>query len=250
MKLHSIAFAVVMMSSCGAGFAATSINCRVNAETGAVEATSPWRNSLGAERADSICKASGVSLMPLRAAAQALPVPSVHLAQPAQMTAPEQIVVRPASPPMPQMAMAAPLQAPPAAVIIQPSQPTFSQPAQPAPQLALVPAAPLSAISAMQAAPAASASPVYAVSPSDVNFRRVLTRWSRASGWTFDLEHWAVSKDIPVGGTDSTNLDFKSAVRRLLKSTLLNDTPVQPCFYSNKVLRVIPATELCSRSET
>jgi Toxin co-regulated pilus biosynthesis protein Q len=91
--------------------------------------------------------------------------------------------------------------------------------------------------------------PTYAVSLADQNFRKVLTRWANASGWMFEPEHWSVTRDIPVGGADSVMTDFKTAVRRLLKSTLLTDLPVQPCFYSNKVLRVIPASELCSRTE-
>lgn len=89
----------------------------------------------------------------------------------------------------------------------------------------------------------------FEVSPVDQNFRKVLMKWSKDSGWTFEPEHWAVARDIPVSGSDSVISDYKTAVRRLLKSTTLTDLPVQPCFYSNNVLRVIPASELCSRSE-
>jgi hypothetical protein len=100
-----------------------------------------------------------------------------------------------------------------------------------------------------QPAPLVVQQQTYSVGLSDQNFRKVLTRWANASGWMFEPEHWSVPRDIPVGGMDSVMADFKTAVRRLLKSTLLTDLPVQPCFYSNKVLRVIPASELCSRSE-
>jgi hypothetical protein len=89
----------------------------------------------------------------------------------------------------------------------------------------------------------------FEVSPVDQNFRKVLMKWSKESGWTFEPEHWAVARDIPVSGSDAVITDFKTAVRRLLKSTTLTDLPVQPCFYSNNVLRVIPASELCARSE-
>lgn len=89
----------------------------------------------------------------------------------------------------------------------------------------------------------------FEVSPVDQNFRKVLMKWSKDSGWTFEPEHWAVARDIPVSGSDAVITDFKTAVRRLLKSTTLTDLPVQPCFYSNNVLRVIPASELCARSE-
>ena len=83
----------------------------------------------------------------------------------------------------------------------------------------------------------------------DVNFRLVLARWSRQEGWVFNPEHWTINKDIPVGGSEAMSLDFKGAVRRLLDSTSMMDTPVKPCFYSNRVLRVVPETEACSRSK-
>ena len=112
------------------------------------------------------------------------------------------------------------------------------------------------AISVQAVVPASVTMPVssmqvqtYSLGMSDQNFRKVLTRWANVSGWMFEPEHWSVARDIPVSGVDSVVSDFKTAVRRLLKSTLLTDLPVQPCFYSNKVLRVIPASELCSRSE-
>ncbi len=89
----------------------------------------------------------------------------------------------------------------------------------------------------------------YAVSLADQNFRKVLKRWTTTSGWMFEPEHWSVNRDIPVSGNDSVLTDFKTAVRRLLKSTLLTELPVQPCFYANKVLRVIPASELCARTD-
>jgi len=89
----------------------------------------------------------------------------------------------------------------------------------------------------------------YSVSLADQNFRKVLKRWTSASGWMFEPEHWSVHRDIPVSGNDAVMTDFKTAVRRLLKSTLLTELPVQPCFYSNKVLRVIPVSELCARTE-
>lgn len=103
--------------------------------------------------------------------------------------------------------------------------------------------------SASTPAPMPTPTQTYAVSVADQNFRKVLKRWTSASGWMFEPEHWGVNRDIPVSGNEAVVADFKTAVRHLLKSTLLTELPVQPCFYSNKVLRVIPATELCARSE-
>ena len=81
----------------------------------------------------------------------------------------------------------------------------------------------------------------------DVNLRNVLTRWATQSGWTFRLEHWVPERDLPVAGTVSFFGDFHAAVRGLLSSTELTDFPVQPCFYSNNVLRVVTRAEVCDR---
>lgn len=71
--------------------------------------------------------------------------------------------------------------------------------------------------------------------------------WSRRAGWTHDAEHWTVPFDLPVLSSADLGTDFKSAVRALLASTDLTNMPLQPCFYSNKVLRVVPKAELCDR---
>ena len=88
----------------------------------------------------------------------------------------------------------------------------------------------------------------YTVARSDENFRLALTRWTKVAGWEFAPEHWAAARDIPVNGSADFGTDFKAAVRGLLKASELSDLPVQPCFYSNSVLRVIPINELCARS--
>jgi hypothetical protein len=90
----------------------------------------------------------------------------------------------------------------------------------------------------------------YDVSPADENLRVVLTRWARAAGWTFEPEHWAVDADIPVAGSARFNATFKVAVQRLVASTELADQPLQPCFYSNKVLRIVPYAQVCDRTKS
>lgn len=87
----------------------------------------------------------------------------------------------------------------------------------------------------------------YAVSPADQTIRQALGRWAEGAGWTFTSEHWAVDVDIPLVGTASFETDFKSAVRELLAATELGDRPLQPCFYSNRVLRVVPYAQACDR---
>ncbi|HLT98593.1 MAG TPA: TcpQ domain-containing protein [Burkholderiaceae bacterium] len=87
----------------------------------------------------------------------------------------------------------------------------------------------------------------YAVSPADLTIRQALERWARQAGWAFSSEHWAVDVDIPLVGEAAFTTDFKSAVRELLEATEMGDRPLQPCFYSNQVLRVVPYAQPCDR---
>lgn len=78
--------------------------------------------------------------------------------------------------------------------------------------------------------------------------RTALDRWSKSAGWAFGPEHYTVSFDIPVvANHDNLGTDFKTSVRLLLDSTALTDAPIQPCFYSNRVLRVVLRSERCDR---
>lgn len=86
------------------------------------------------------------------------------------------------------------------------------------------------------------------VSLSDKNMRLALGRWARQAGWTFHAEHWAADVDIPLSGVAAFGADFRHAVRTLLSSTELAERPLQPCFYSNRVLRVVPLTQACDRT--
>lgn len=86
---------------------------------------------------------------------------------------------------------------------------------------------------------------------SDPNLRHVLVRWARSAGWTHGPDHWAVDRDLPVvapAGPEHFGADFREAVRRLLGASELTDRPLQPCFYSNRVVRVISRGDTCSRS--
>lgn len=92
-----------------------------------------------------------------------------------------------------------------------------------------------------------SAAP-YTVGPQDLNLRVALSRWAQAAGWTFEVEHWAVDADIPIVGSATFEPQFKQAVQELMASTELADRPLQPCFYSNKVLRIVPYAQSCDRT--
>lgn len=119
------------------------------------------------------------------------------------------------------------------------------------------PAAPLPSL-ALQAAANAVALPVagasdasvqhFAVSPKDLNLRSALARWAKSAGWTFEPEHWAVDADIPIVASATFEPGFKLAVQDLVASTELADRPLQPCFYSNRVLRIVPYAQQCDRT--
>jgi hypothetical protein len=88
----------------------------------------------------------------------------------------------------------------------------------------------------------------YRVGPGDENMRRALGRWATLAGWTFQPEHWAADVDIPLAGSADFAGDFKQSVRDLLATTELGERPLQPCFYANRVLRVVPLSEACDRT--
>ncbi|MGE4371026.1 MAG: TcpQ domain-containing protein [Burkholderiaceae bacterium] len=108
--------------------------------------------------------------------------------------------------------------------------------AQPAVAFALNPVAPVKATKR------------YAVSPADKTLRQALVRWAGDAGWTFGVEHWAVDADIPLAGSAHFDGEFTVAVRHLLAATELSERPLQPCFYSNQVLRVVPYAQACDRT--
>ncbi|HET8597232.1 MAG TPA: TcpQ domain-containing protein [Castellaniella sp.] len=167
--------------------------------------------------------------------APVLPVPAASTALTPTPAAPAPRVPRPPSPaPTRPAAGAAPVPAAPIAVSARVPRP---EPAPVSVRSTGNPAAP---------APAAEA---FEVTPADGNVRRALARWARLAGWTFEAEHWAVDADIPLAGSAVFNEPFRAAVRGLLAATELGDRPVQPCFYANRVLRVVPLAQRCDRTQ-
>ncbi|PLC49169.1 hypothetical protein CR159_14210 [Pollutimonas subterranea] len=88
----------------------------------------------------------------------------------------------------------------------------------------------------------------YDVSPKDLNLRSALSRWAQSVGWTFEPEHWAVDADIPIVASATFEPGFRLAVQDLVASTELADRPLRPCFYSNRVLRIVPYAQQCNRT--
>jgi hypothetical protein len=169
----------------------------------------------------------------------AVPQPKAPVAQPTPQKAPETAqtpVLRPMEAPMP---VAVPLAIP------MPVQALTPAPSN-------VPVASANVQTVPRAQPARPAiAPGYGASKADNTIREVLVRWSAMSGWAHDPEHWAVEKDHPIegnAGPEVFGIEFKSAVRILLASTENSDLPVQPCFYTNRVLRVIAKAATCDRS--
>lgn len=90
----------------------------------------------------------------------------------------------------------------------------------------------------------------WTVTVEDKTIRKVVENWSKIEGWAFPTSNWTVDRDLPVAGSMLFQGDYKSAIRSLLSSSDLTDMPLQPCFYSNRVLRVVPRAELCDRMST
>lgn len=196
---------------------------------GGLSQAQAWRDPLAAPPA-----AGAGSVLP---PAAALPVPGAAPDAPRPVAAPQAVSLdsrRSSTPPMPV----------PAAHLPAPAPQPRPMP-DPVPPVPMPDDAPGRAV-AVSAAQTRAAS--FEVTPADGNVRRALARWARAAGWTFEPEHWAVDADIPLAGSAVFGDSFRAAVRGLLSATELGDRPVQPCFYVNRVLRVVPLAQRCDRT--
>lgn len=90
--------------------------------------------------------------------------------------------------------------------------------------------------------------PRYRVTLKDQNLRKALNRWALQASWTFSPEHWTVDVDIPISGEAIFGESFEDSVQDLLAATELAERPLRPCFYSNRVLRVVSYSQSCDRS--
>ncbi|CAB3767554.1 TcpQ domain-containing protein [Paraburkholderia humisilvae] len=85
----------------------------------------------------------------------------------------------------------------------------------------------------------------FSVHVSDLNFRQMIARWAKESGWNSE---WAVEGDINVAGEYTWHdTDFVNAVRSTLHTTEGGETPVHGCYYSNNWVRVVPLTTQCTK---
>lgn len=99
------------------------------------------------------------------------------------------------------------------------------------------------------AVPAPKPLKAFKVSPEGKTIRETLAQWAKDEGWTFNpigRDYWTVPHDFDVVATETFYDDFIGATRKLIASTELTSTPLQPCFFKNKALRVIRINEECS----
>lgn len=191
----------------------------------------------------------GALIEPAAAIASPLvPIPasasSVPLVAPAAASAASAHAVVPASPLPP---MPSPTSPPPSSLLSSP--PPVPLRAGPMPSHAAGSPGRRPSTSSAPVADRARRSSPFEATPADGNIRRALGRWARSAGWAFESEHWAVDVDIPLAGSAAFGDEFVPAVRGLLAATELGDRPLQPCFYANQVLRVIPLAQRCDRTQ-
>ncbi len=87
--------------------------------------------------------------------------------------------------------------------------------------------------------------PVFELRLKDKTLRQALIRWARQAKWVFDSEHWTLDVDFPIKAAARFEGGFESAVAQLLAAAQLNAHPLQACFYSNQVLRVLAGPQVC-----
>lgn len=124
-----------------------------------------------------------------------------------------------------------------------------SAPSKPSPSgnptIASPSVAPTAVTVANPARPPSNMATSWPVTVADKNIRLTLRKWADKAGWTFGDEHWVSPVDIPISANATFNGDFKAAAQGLVGTTELSDTPLQPCFYTNNVIRVVGYNMTC-----
>lgn len=92
---------------------------------------------------------------------------------------------------------------------------------------------------------------MWRISPEDSTVRQALTRWAEKAGWTFGPDQWELNFDLPVQAPAEFEAEsFQAATQSLSQAIAMTESPVRPCFYANRVLRMIPFTRNCHRALT
>lgn len=90
---------------------------------------------------------------------------------------------------------------------------------------------------------------VWRISPDDGTVRQALTRWAAKANWTFGPDQWELNFDLPIQAPAEFEAEsFQDATQALSQAIAMTESPIRPCFYGNRVLRVVPFTRSCNRS--
>ncbi|WP_313065640.1 TcpQ domain-containing protein [Achromobacter animicus] len=90
---------------------------------------------------------------------------------------------------------------------------------------------------------------IWRVSPQDGTVRQALNRWAADANWTFGPDQWELNFDIPIQAPAEFEADsFQEATQALSQAVAMGESPIRPCFYGNRVLRMLPFTRSCNRS--
>ncbi len=90
---------------------------------------------------------------------------------------------------------------------------------------------------------------VWRIGPDDGTVRQALTRWAAKANWTFGPDQWELNFDLPIQAPAEFEAEsFQDATQALSQAIAMTESPIRPCFYGNRVLRVVPFTRSCNRS--
>ncbi|MFY3550753.1 hypothetical protein YH64_016560 [Achromobacter sp. LC458] len=90
---------------------------------------------------------------------------------------------------------------------------------------------------------------IWRISPQDGTVRQALVRWASDANWTFGPDQWELNFDIPIQApAEFEEASFREATQALSQAVAMSESPIRPCFYGNRVLRMLPFTRSCNRS--
>lgn len=90
---------------------------------------------------------------------------------------------------------------------------------------------------------------IWRIGPDDGTVRQALTRWAAKANWTFGPDQWELNFDLPIQAPAEFEAEsFQDATQALSQAIAMTESPIRPCFYGNRVLRVVPFTRSCNRS--
>ena len=96
------------------------------------------------------------------------------------------------------------------------------------------------ASSAVTNAVVPSIKPVFNLLPADMNVRSSLRRWMKVAGYQDVV--WDLRDDIPTDRELTFEGDLNASLLGLMQALKTGPAPARACVYTNKVVRIIPAT--------